>query len=87
MAARTFHPPRPIRVVAPDGWPRAFDWRGRWRQVAGVERRWQQDHGWWRGPEEAISRDYFDLATRDGLRCVIYRDLLAEGWYLEQVYD
>jgi len=55
--------------------------------VARVERRWKQDYGWWQGPGEARSRDYFDLATRDGLRCVLYRDLLAEGWYLEQVDD
>lgn len=88
MIPMRYHPPRPLEVVAaPDGTPRAFGWRRHWRQVARVERAWRREYVWWQGAGAAIRRAYDELTTRDGLRCVIYRALIAEGWYLEQILD
>ncbi len=42
---------------------------------------------WWRGEPEAARRRYHRLVTRDGLWCVLYRDLASGRWYLEQLLD
>ena len=39
---------------------------------------------WW---EEEVWRDYWEVITDSGLWCVLYRDLLADGWYLERIYE
>ena len=41
---------------------------------------------WTGGTPAELWRDYWEVATDTGLLCVLYRDLLAEGWFLERVY-
>ena len=88
MIPRRFPPPQRLTGSrAPDGTPRRCTWRGRPHLVARVERTWQQQWAWWQGAGEAVDRRYFDLTTRDGLRCVIDEDRAGGGWWLEQVSD
>lgn len=75
----------PIAVASDDwGAPRAFTWRGRRHQVRTITKRWRVDVDWW---QERVWREYFKLATHTGLLVVVYRDLLAGGWYLQRLYD
>ena len=89
MSARRFAPTRPVEVTADaaSGEPRAVRWRGRARRVARVEATWEVVAEWWRGEPEAARRRYHRLVTRDGLWCVLYRDLASGRWYLEQLLD
>lgn len=88
MAIRRFAPTQPIEVATDGGGaPVAFRWRGRGHRVARVEATWEVVAGWWRGEPEALRRGYYRLATREGLRCVVYRDLGSGRWCLEQVLD
>ena len=34
-----------------------------------------------------VWRDYLAVVTTDGLLCVLYYDMLDEGWYLAKLYD
>lgn len=101
MIARRFRPGRAVEVAAhpASGAPLAVRWRGRRRRVARVEESWEVATGWWRDdsgdtaapPGAALGmppcRRYYRLATREGLRCVVYRDLPAGRWYLVEVLD
>lgn len=89
MIPQSFTPARPIEVWwdARDGAPRRLRWRGRTANVTVVEVSWRWDEGWWRGGGEVASRAYHRLVTRDGLRCVVYRDLGSGRWYLEAILD
>ena len=79
----------PIIQLWPDrrGQPRMFTWRRRTRVVAAITHAWSLKTAWWRGDDAAIDRDYYDLATHDGLRCVVYRDRVADVWHLDSVAD
>ena len=89
MSARRFAPTRLIEVATDprSGEPVALRWRGRRERVAAVEATWEVAEGWWRGEPEAARRRYHRLATREGLLCVVYRDLASGRWYLEQIVD
>ena len=88
MGVRRFDPPPIIPVWCdPHGVPRMFIWRRRTRVVAAITHRWALKTEWWRGDDAAIDRDYYDLATRDGLRCVIRHDRVADVWHLASVSD
>jgi hypothetical protein len=64
--------------------PLQFAWQGGAHQVVDITRRWRVDWGWWQG---RVWRDYFKLRTDTGLLVIIYRDLAAEQWYLQRLYD
>jgi hypothetical protein len=102
VSARRFAPAEPVEVWcdARTGLPQRLRWRGRLALVAMIERSWRADEGWWRagnhthpaggypaGGGEAASRAYHRVFARDGLRCVLYRDLASGRWYLEAVLD
>lgn len=79
--------PAPIRVfsVAPQGYPRTFENRGAEHRVVkswGPER---IETGWWRGP--SVRRDYFRVATSEGIRCWLFRDLRSGRWFLHGWFD
>jgi hypothetical protein len=75
----------PIQVaVDADGLPQAFYWRGAWRQVIRIANRWRVRAGWW---SEEAWREYFKIATADGLLCTIYHDLHAGAWCFVRLYD
>jgi hypothetical protein len=76
---------QPIDVVSDeDETPRAFEWEGRTHRVTGISKRWRVDTGWWR---LRVWREHFKLETDTGLLVIIYRDLLADEWYLQRLYD
>ena len=43
-----------------------------------VRERWRIDDEWWR---DLISREYYALVLEDGRPVVLFRDLVAGGWY------
>ena len=63
-----------------------FRWQGRVYQVERLQQEWVVDTDWW---EEGgrVWRAYLAVTTVQGVLCVIYQDLLGEGWYLSKVYD
>lgn len=89
MSARRFAPAVPVEVWcdARTGLPQRLRWRGRLARIGMVERSWRADEGWWRGETEMASRAYHRVFARDGLRCVVYRDLASGRWYLEAILD
>ena len=93
MIPRSFVPARAVEVwcAARSGVPYRVRWRGRTAWVATVEASWRWEEGWWRGGDDLdvapVSRVYHRLVTRDGLRCVIYRDAACGRWYLEAILD
>jgi hypothetical protein len=75
----------PIAVeVGSDGLPQAFCWRGARHPVTSIANRWRARANWW---SEEVWRDYFKLATADGLLCTIYHDLYANTWFCARLYD
>ena len=70
--------------VDDEGAPLSFTWRGQRRRVQGIAKRWRVDEGWWRN---RVWREYFKLATADGLLVLLYRDLLTGDWRLQRLYD
>lgn len=69
-----------------DGCPTRFAWRGRVHRLQRIQQRWQVDTDWW-SDDGHVWRDYLAVVTADGLLCVLYYDMLAEGWYLAKLYD
>ncbi|MCL4861740.1 MAG: hypothetical protein KJZ93_20145 [Caldilineaceae bacterium] len=77
----------PIRMESDSqGRPQRFYWQGRTHRLTHIRKRWQVQTDWW-SDEGAVWRDYLAVATAEGLLCVLYQDLVSEGWYLEKVYD
>ena len=77
--------PKLIKVlVNQEGDPAVLFWRGRRDLVLDVGNHWRVEEDWWR---KEIARDYYQIETRGGLLCVIYRDLVSGEWYMERVYD
>ena len=97
MIPRTFAPAPPVEVWCDPrtGIPRRLRWRGRLAWVATIEVSWHWSEGWWRagdrthpaGGDTPARRHYHRVVTRDGLRCVLYRDLATERWHLEAILD
>ena len=88
MIPRAFMPARSLAVwcATPGGPPVRLRWQGRTHAVATIEARWRWTEGWWRGAD-AARRVYYRLVTHAGLRCVVYCDLIDDGWYLEAILD
>ena len=74
--------PTPIAVRAgPDGSPLAVR-RGAWRAPCPVARildRWRIDDEWWR--ERPIPRLNRELLPDDGMRLLVYPDLIDGAWF------
>jgi hypothetical protein len=51
--------------------------------VTAVEDRWRIDDEWWR--TEPISRMYYSVILNNGIRMVIYKDLLGCQWYQQKI--
>lgn len=89
-----------IPASAPGAAPVRFQLRGEWHEVAFIANRWRVHTTWWL-PEASAQREYFKLATKSGLLCVLYHDLQSEAcssgseacssgseaWYCARVYD
>jgi len=76
---RPLKSPSPIRVRTDDeGLPAELHQKGKRLRVLAVRERWRIDDEWWRDP---ISREYYALVLEDGRPVVLFRDLVAGGWY------
>lgn len=84
--------PEPIMVLyaTPDGYPRAFRWRGQVHEVARVEGPERIAPEWWREKGTARLRDYYRIEDQAGRRYWIYRrGLFGDGrggapdWFLQ----
>lgn len=86
MIPLPLYPPPPIEArCAGDDAPSGFLWRRRWRMVATVEARWRETQTWWQ--EDSRNRAYYRVVARDGLRCVVFRDLETGNWHMHAVMD
>ena len=78
-------PGQPIEVRSNGDEPQAFRWEKCWHRVRDVSARWRVHTLWW--TEGEVHRDYWEVTTRSGLLCVLYRDLLSDAWHLERIYE
>ena len=87
MTARLWTRGEPIHVDCDgDGRPLRFAWQTKTHVVDRICNRWRVSAEWWRA-EPAAWREYIKLVTRDGLLCLVARDLDREGWWMIRLYD
>ena len=71
--------PEPVTVEEDaSGLPKAIVMRPR-QIIMSIEDKWRIDDEWWRS--ESISRLYYSVLLKSGLRRVLFKDLIAGGWY------
>ena len=92
---RLFARPEPVEAVAevPDGPPARFRWRRILHEVVIAEGPERIAMEWWRDDTgQALTRDYFRLECRDGLRAWLYREGLfgretaQPRWFLHGLF-
>ncbi len=93
--ARLFARPERIEAIAevPDGPPVRFRWRRVLHEVTAAEGPERIALEWWRDAEgSALTRDYFRIETRAGMRVWLYREGLygretdAPRWFLHGLF-
>lgn len=83
--AKQLEKPQEIRVTANiQGVPLGFTRNGHREKVAAIYEQWRVADEWW-GNE--VERNYFRIKTSAGLVCDIYRDVVANQWYLSKIHD
>ena len=92
---RLFGRPEPIEAIAevPDGPPVRFRWRRVLHQVAHAEGPERIAMEWWRDQNgRALTRDYFRVESREGVRVWLYREglygreLMEPRWFLHGLF-
>jgi protein ImuB len=90
---RLFGRPEPVEAIAeiPDGPPARFRWRRVLHEVAAAEGPERIAMEWWRDAAgHALTRDYFRVESRDGLRVWLYREGLygetSPRWFLHGLF-
>jgi protein ImuB len=92
---RLFGRPEPIEAIAevPDGPPVRFRWRRVLHQVAHAEGPERIAMEWWRDQNgRALTRDYFRVESREGIRVWVYREglygreLTEPRWFLHGLF-
>jgi len=91
---RLFTRPEPVEAMAevPDGPPAHFRWRRMLHEVVHVEGPERIAAEWWHDEAgHALTRDYFRVESRDGVRVWIFREgLFAAGkttrWFVHGVF-
>jgi protein ImuB len=92
---RLFERPQPIEVTAevPDGPPVQFNWRRTKHHVVNAEGPERIALEWWRDDRgNKLTRDYFRIECRHGMRAWLYREGLYGGeffhprWYLHGLF-
>lgn len=92
---RLFGRPEAIEAVAevPDGPPVRFRWRHRLHEVAAAEGPERIAMAWWRDAQgHALTRDYFRVESRQGVRAWLYREGLygretgRPRWFLHGLF-
>jgi hypothetical protein len=77
--SRRLGEPKPARVrVDGGGVPVAVEAR----EVDSVREEWVVEDRWWTG--RPLRRRYFELVLVDGRNIVVFRDLVAGGWFLQR---
>ena len=77
--SRRLGAPKPTSVIPGDGGvPRAVAGR----TVDSVREEWVVEDRWWTG--KPLRRRYFELVLLDGRNVVVFRDLVAWGWFLQR---
>jgi hypothetical protein len=66
--------------------PAGFNWHGVPHHILDICNCWRIHTRWWE-PSHAVWREYWKVATDEGLLCLIYEDLMSDGWFLSRVYD
>ena len=51
--------------------------------VKNIEDRWRIDDEWWR--LEPVSRMYYSIILDNGMRIIIYKDLVTGHWYRQTI--
>lgn len=80
-------PPHARRLGAPRTAAVVADERGLPLALAGVavdavREEWMVEDRWWTG--HPLRRRYFELVLIDGRNAVVFRDLVAGGWFLQR---
>ena len=92
---RLFERPEPIDAIAevPDGPPVRFRWRRVLHQVAHAEGPERIAMEWWRDQNgRALTRDYFRVESREGVRVWVFREglygreLMEPRWFLHGLF-
>jgi protein ImuB len=92
---RLFERPEPVEAIAevPDGPPARFRWRRVLHEVTIAEGPERIAMEWWRDDTgQALTRDYFRVESRDGLRAWLYREGLfgretaQPRWFLHGLF-
>jgi hypothetical protein len=52
------------------------------REVDSVREEWVVEDRWWTG--RPLRRRYFELVLADGRNIVVFRDLVAGGWFTQR---
>ena len=83
-ALRALNQPQPIDVrESAAGRPTAIRLGKRWRPVARIEDAWRIDDEWWR--DRPVARLYLRVAMKDGTTLGLFKDLVKEEWYRQQL--
>ncbi len=83
-ALRALSQPQPIDVREGDaGRPTSIRLGKRWQAVARIEDAWRIDDEWWR--ERPIARLYLRVVLKDGTTLGLFKDLVREEWYKQQL--
>lgn len=79
-AIRALNRPRELPVKADgSGLPVALKLRRHWFDVESIADRWRIDDEWWR--EQPVSRMYYECLVDQGLKIMVYQDLISRRWY------
>jgi hypothetical protein len=71
--------PKPVAVLAGEGGrPEAIGGR----EVEAVRESWLIEDRWW--TPEPVRRRYWEVVTTCGRDLVVYRDLVAGGWFSQR---
>jgi hypothetical protein len=80
--AGTYQPvnlPEPVTVEEDTyGLPKAIVMRPR-QIIMTIAEKWRIDDEWWRS--EPVSRLYYSVLLKSGLRMVLFKDLIGGRWY------
>ena len=83
--AKQMEKPQEIKVRTNiTGVPVSFTRNGHREKVAAIYEHWKVADEWW-GNE--VERAYFRIKTSGGLVCDIFRDTIANRWYLSKIHD
>jgi hypothetical protein len=77
--SRRLGEPKPAHVQADEG---GVPVTVEAREVDSVREEWVVEDRWWTG--RPLRRRYFELVLMDGRNIVVFRDLVAGGWFLQR---